>query len=364
MKIAFWHYYTFRLHRGIETLILSLANELSAKGHDVSLVGAARAFEPLVKPSPCVKTFLYPAFRYLPYLAIMPFYTQHFLKNKYDHVIVFFADFGEGITDAAVSLFRTIPLSLYLCYPLSSVPHRYESFRRCGWGGKSKKIFADAEWIAKEAEVFFQRKVGVVPVGTNPEKFKPNADFREKMRNKFGYGPEQIVLLNVSSLERKKGTWRILESMGRLKNKCPQLRYFILGAGSERPVLERRAIELGIEKQVCFGGETSELEGYYNMADIFTMLPDAEGNSVACHEAMSSGLPVIASRTKGFQESVPSEAGRLLDVEDKNAIDGTVELLSGDANMRYQMGDRARRHIQTRLSWTASAEKLLEELHS
>ena len=37
MKICFWHFYTFRIRRGIETLVVSLSNALAKKGEDVSI---------------------------------------------------------------------------------------------------------------------------------------------------------------------------------------------------------------------------------------------------------------------------------------------------------------------------------------
>jgi len=40
MRVAFWHFYTFRMHRGIETLVVSLANALAQKAIEVSIVTA------------------------------------------------------------------------------------------------------------------------------------------------------------------------------------------------------------------------------------------------------------------------------------------------------------------------------------
>src|SRR5678815_5341639 len=97
--------------------------------------------------------------------------------------------------------------------------------------------------------------------------------------------------------------------MSRLRSRFPQLRYFILGQGEEKCELEKLVKELGLNDVVLFAGTTSELENAYNMADILVMLTDDEGNSIACHEAMSSGLPVLVSDTGGFIESVPPNAG-------------------------------------------------------
>lgn len=364
MKIAFWHFHTFRLYRGIETLVLSLSNELAKKGHEVSIVGGKAIIEPLVKQPPEVKTYLYPVSPYFAYQFIIPFYFAHFLKYRYDHVIAFFSDFGEGRTLQALKPFVKIPLTLFLCYPVSNAPHRYTSFKRYEWDSYAQALIADSKWIAKEAETFLKKPVGVVPVGADPGRFKSNPDLRRKMRQQFGYQPDDVVLLNVSSLEKQKGTWRVVEALGRLKKQAPHLHYFILGKGQDEQRLRQRVVTLGLEKNVRFGGETTELEAYYNMADIFVMLPDAEGNSVAWHEAMSCGLPVIAANTEGFRENISENTACLVSANESDEIDNAILKLLNNKNYRKDLGEKGKQHIAHTMSWDNSAEQLLKSLSS
>jgi len=330
MKLAFWHYYTFRMHRGIETLVVSLANALAQKGTEVSIVTAKPTIKPLVAPDPRVSVYAYPTSRYYEHSVIAAFYMYHFLRNRYDHLLAFFADFGEGFTTKALKPFVDLPLSIYLCYPYSTVPHRYESFRRLGWDKSARHILADADWIAKEAENYFGRAVPVVPVGTDAERFCPNPERRMKVREQLGFKDSDVVLLNVSALERRKGTWRVIQSLARLRKHVPSLRYYILGEGSDLSNLVNDVRELGLQDIVTFGGVSSELECYYNAADIFVMLPDAEANSVACHEAMSSELPVLASSTGGLAETVPPAAGILVDPNSSEDVERSLERLASD----------------------------------
>lgn len=317
---------------------------------------------PLIKPDPRVRIYGYPTSPYFEHAAIVPFYTQHHLRHSYDHVIAFFSDFGEGPTVNNTRLFKEIPLSLYLCYPYSSVKHRYEAMLRFGWQQKAKRIFADADWIAKEAEVLFKRPVPVVPVGVDTLRFHPDAGMREEARKKIGYSDRDIVLLNVSSLEQRKGTWRVVEALSRLKNQALNLKFYVLGKGPEEKILRQKVQDLGLKDRVVFGGETSELETYYNMADIFMMLPDAEGNSVACHEAMSCGLPVIVSDTFGFRESVGEQAGLFVDPGVPGAIDAAIMKVAENLQIRKQMGLAARTYVSRYATWGSSAEKLLKVL--
>jgi glycosyltransferase involved in cell wall biosynthesis len=359
MKIAFWHFYTFRMLRGIETLVVSLANALARQNAEVSLITARPTIRPLVLPDPLVKVHAYPTGSYFEHRTIVPFYVYHCLRHRYDHVVVFFADFGEGPAWRIVNQFVDLPLTLYLCYPYSSVPHRYRSFLRWGWDQKARHILADASWIAREANELFRRPVSVVPVGTDPERFQPNSSRRDALRRQWGYADSDVVLLNVSALDRRKGTWRVLQTMGRLRDHFPNLRYFILGQGEDEPELRKTVDGLGLNGIVTFGGVTRQLEAYYNMADIFVMLPDAEGNSVACQEAMSCALPVVASNTEGFVESVPGEAGLLVDPNHPERIDEALTRLVCDASLRATRGCAGRNHVLANYSWDRIAERFL-----
>jgi glycosyltransferase involved in cell wall biosynthesis len=65
VKIAFLHFWTLRLPRGVETLTLSLANALAAQEHAVAILCAKRTREPLVKPAANVRVREFPTFRYV-----------------------------------------------------------------------------------------------------------------------------------------------------------------------------------------------------------------------------------------------------------------------------------------------------------
>lgn len=362
VRIAFWHFYTFRLLRGIETLILSLANTLVKTGTEVSIVSASPTTTPLVSPDPRVNIYAYPTPGYYSHQFIIPFYVHHFLRHRYDHVVAFFADFGEGSALRIVNRFRHIPLTLYLCYPYAAAPHRYSSFRALGWEQKATVILADATWIAHEAEQFFHRPVGVVPIGTDPERFRVNTLLRGRARKRWRINDTDVVILNVSALEPRKGVGRVIQAMSRLVPRFPQLRYLVLGKGEQEPELRKMVKELRLDDVVIFAGTTTELQAYYNAADIFVMLTDDEGNSIACHEAMSSGLPVVVSDTGGFVESVPATTGFRVNPDDTASIDAALSRLITNGDVRHAMGQAGRDHILRNHSWEKTADRFLKEL--
>jgi len=360
LRVAFLYYYTYRLPRGVETLIASLSNALAREGAEVAIVSARPTLRPLVPPDPVVQVYTYPTSRYYEHVFIAPFFVWHMLSHAYDRVVVFYGDFGEGLSWRVLRLLRRAPpLVLYLCSPYSAVPHRYQSFLNLGWGKEARYILADAAWIAREAEELFQRPVSVVPVATDPQRFRPDASLRGEIRQRLGYQDGDVVMLNVSALEPRKGVTRAIQAMARLKDRFPQLRYYILGKGDEEAQLRRQVEQEGLQGRIAFGGVTPDLQAYYNMADIFVMLPDGEANSVACHEAMSSGLPVVVSRKPGFLETVTPGAGLLVDPEKPQEVDAALGRLIASTEQRISMGSEGRARILASHTWAHRAQEFL-----
>ena len=101
-KIAFVHFYTFRLLRGIETLIISLANEVAKLGAEAAILTASSTVKPLVEPHQQVHVFQFSVPRYFARFFIAPQYVWNLARHNYDYVFFFFADFGEGDEDARI----------------------------------------------------------------------------------------------------------------------------------------------------------------------------------------------------------------------------------------------------------------------
>lgn len=366
-RIAFLHFYTFRLLRGIETLVISLANELKKHSNlAVTIVTARRSLKPLVSPDTDVKVIEYSTSRYYAHLFISPFYWWSLVRGQFDFLVVFFADFGEARAWHWAKPFikQRTKLIVYLCYPYSSVPHRYQNMKKAGFFRDAYLVLADAQHIADDAKNFVGRDIGVVPVGTSPEQFRFNAEKRNAIRQQFGYQDNHFVLLNVSALEPAKGPRRMIAVLPALREHVPMVRYLILGKGEDESYLREQVKQNNLEDIVTFAGTTTDLPSYYSAADLFVMFAENEGNSVASHEALSCQLPVVASRKGGFLETMTPDYSILVDPHNDGEIIDTIERLANAPEERHNMGIKGREHVQTALSWQASAQKLLDYLQS
>ncbi len=94
----------------------------------------------------------------------------------------------------------------------------------------------------------------------------------------------------------------------------------LIGDGPDRPVALQLARSLGVERDVFFLGKQDDVESLLAIADLFLLPSEEEAFGLAALEAMSCGVPVIATTVGGVPEVVEDgKCGFLLSPGD---IDG------------------------------------------
>ena len=135
---------------------------------------------------------------------------------------------------------------------------------------------------------------------------------------------DPIRLLYVGALVAPKGVPYLLEALARLDQEQPGSRcqLDVVGDGPEREAYARRAAELGLSDRVTFHGARSKAEvaAFMHQADLFVLPSLVETFSVATAEALTAGLPVLATACGGPEEFVTPEVGRLVPPGDAGAL--------------------------------------------
>jgi glycosyltransferase involved in cell wall biosynthesis len=160
----------------------------------------------------------------------------------------------------------------------------------------------------------------------------------------------QWRLLQACRLIPKKGIATSVRAFAVLHKQFPNAEFFIAGKGPLQPQLETLISQLGISDKVHFCGFLSqpELVKLYSEAHLFLHPSETpadqnqEGVPNSVLEAMSTGLPVVATRHGGIPEAVENGRTGLLVAEgDFVALgDAVAELLQNPARMQ-EMGLRA-----------------------
>lgn len=103
------------------------------------------------------------------------------------------------------------------------------------------------------------------------------------------------MLLSVGEVNTNKNHRLVIEALGKIQN--PNLYYIVVGKGPLMREEKELAQSLGVK--AIFTGYRNDVKRFYQMADVFVFLSLREGLSVSMMEAMTSGLPCVASRIRG-----------------------------------------------------------------
>jgi phosphatidylinositol alpha-1,6-mannosyltransferase len=157
----------------------------------------------------------------------------------------------------------------------------------------------------------------IIPNCVDLDRFQPN-ERDSALVNRYGLG-STIVMLTVgrlATIERYKGVDEVIEVMPRLLRQMPDLRYLIVGDGSDRARLEAKARVHGLSDHVIFAGRIPEAEkvAHYNLADLYVMPSHGEGFGITLIEAAACGIPVVGSSVDGSRDALlDGELGRMVD---------------------------------------------------
>jgi glycosyltransferase involved in cell wall biosynthesis len=121
-------------------------------------------------------------------------------------------------------------------------------------------------------------------------------------------------LIAVGSLVEIKGHRHLISALARLRHDGLSLALDLIGQGPLRPELEAVARDLGVNDLVTFHGarQKHEVAAALRRADAFVLPSLWENLPCALLEALSTGLPVVATQVGGVPEIVGASEGILV----------------------------------------------------
>jgi glycosyltransferase involved in cell wall biosynthesis len=191
--------------------------------------------------------------------------------------------------------------------------------------------------------------------GLDPEPFERAAAMgpgeREALRAELDLGPDDLVAICVARFAPQKAHDVLLEATAAARREVPQLRLLLVGDdpfGDGRERAERLAAELGLEDAVRFCGIRRDVPRLLAASDVFVMSSLWEGFGLVFLEAMSAGLPVLATKVSGVPEVVAEGAtGLLVPPSDVQAFAAGLTALAADPERREAMGRAGRERVRS-----------------
>ncbi|MDB5824854.1 MAG: hypothetical protein JWR21_3558 [Herminiimonas sp.] len=169
------------------------------------------------------------------------------------------------------------------------------------------------------------------------------------------YVGERKILLSLGRLSAEKQIDKLLDAYFGLATSFYDWDLHIYGVGAERAALERKVHEAQLESRVFFKGATSEPWQVMADADAFVLVSRCEGFPNALLEAMGVGLPCVAFDCPSGPREIMrgGEAGRLVALDDEDALVATLKELMENPALRSSLGLLAREEVSSRYSFPA-----------
>jgi len=168
-------------------------------------------------------------------------------------------------------------------------------------------------------------------------------------------GGRPLAIGTLARLDPRKKVHELLDALARANGRMPP--YVLrIGGGVERGCAEYAA-ELRTRANggpVEWAGEVGDPAAFLRELDLFALIAEPAGCPNASLEAMSAGLPVVATDVGGIAEQVvEGVTGHVVPAGDPGALADALVRLAHDAAARARLGRAGRERIRTELSLDA-----------
>lgn len=290
---------SFSGHGGPERIILNLAAQLAADGHEVDLL-TIRQMSPHLK-------------RRLPGVNLVPLGTHHtwtsliplcrYLRDYRPHAVL--AAKNRANLMAVVARKLSAPASRLVLREgttPSAALQETSPWRRWRHHLPMRWLYPQADMIVAVSEGVREdivaltgldrKRIIVIPNPVVTPELLTQAD--KTLDHPWFQSSEPPVVLGVGRLTRQKDFPTLLQAFATVRTRI-SCRLVILGEGRDRNKLEALASSLGIEDDVDLPGFVANPYPYMVNARVFVLSSSWEGSPNVLTEALALGMPVVAT---------------------------------------------------------------------
>lgn len=198
-------------------------------------------------------------------------------------------------------------------------------------------------------------KFTVIPNGIAP--FAPRERvLRGELLRELGLPPNAKLVGTVGRLWPQKNMKDLIWAIDLVRCLRDDAHLLIIGDGPQRWRLERFRAQTHTENFVHFLGERDDVARLLPHFDVFCLASSYEGQSNAIMEAMSAGIPVVASDIPGNRDLVvPEVTGEIVGVGDRAGFAKAIRTFLDEPNRARQYGQAG----QARMLEEFSIEKMV-----
>lgn len=207
-----------------------------------------------------------------------------------------------------------------------------------------------------QTSISYEEKIVVIYNGIEPTK-----DRADIFKN-----PHEIWLGTVATLIPLKGIQYLIQALPAIRHEFPEVKLEIIGDGPYKSALMGLVQKKNLQKFVKFSGFQEDVIKNLKELDLYIQpsLSESFGQSIV--QAMSVGLPVVATRSGGIPELVTEgKSGLLVKPASPSELVSAILKLLRDKKLAQKMGEVARKESMVRFNlkdMIGDVEKLYEKV--
>lgn len=191
--------------------------------------------------------------------------------------------------------------------------------------------------------------------GVDTEVFKPEKSQRASTEMAWSH-PDHFVIGTVGRIQDIKNHHGLIDAFIELQNLIPEatarLRLSIVGDGPLLPALREKVAAASIADKVWLPGARADIAELMRTFSVFALSSIAEGTPVTILEAMSTGLPIVATRVGGIPEVVIDNATGILVPCDAKALATAMSMYYNHPELIARHGVAGRERVERHYSVT------------
>lgn len=205
-------------------------------------------------------------------------------------------------------------------------------------------------------------KITVIHNGVDINTFQPQPATRKCMRNKLAVTDDDIVIGYIGIIAECEGLDHVLECLRNLNSHKLSVKLVLVGDGTHREKLLETASAMHVDRYVIYVGtvEYTIVADYYNVFDL-VVYPRKYGSSGSGKilEAMATGLPVVASRLKPWDDILEDgKTGLFCEPDNVLNLENTISHLIEDKTLRHSLGHNARKWVTQNRNWSIIGQQV------
>jgi glycosyltransferase involved in cell wall biosynthesis len=193
------------------------------------------------------------------------------------------------------------------------------------------------------------RRFAVIRLGINLEpRVRSSADPSTMLRT-IGIEPGRFVVAWFGRMTAVKRTNDLVDVLVALRSSGVDACLLLVGDGTDRESVERRAHDLGVARHCYFVGYQQEVAPWYAAANAVVLTSANEGTPVTIIEALAAARPVVATDVGGVRDVVRDRVdGYLVPAGDTGAIASRLAEIARHPELGRRLGESGRSRVLSR----------------